>query len=419
MKDNKTRPKESENDSFINDKKKMINENYDKKYTKISLYVIFTFLIIYILRDIIDNFAPIVTYLQNFLSWLTILLKPLFIGFAIAYLLYPIAGFFEKKLQNLSNKNKLKAVLQKNARGYAVLITFAIIVLIIFLLLTAIVSTVSSEIKIFTATDIDTLISAIAGSFESLSETIKSLLKSTNISSAEIETFTKDIGNMLTAFLQNTASNIFSSAQNITSFFSNLIFSIIFAIYFLLDGNGIMKYWDKVLYALFGKRIYDKTHIFLSDADSVFAGYIRGQCLDAAFMAVVVSIALALIGIKYSIIIGILTGIGNLIPYIGPFVAYASTILISILDGDYKKLIIAIIALFVIQTIDGNVVNPKLLSNNINIHPLLVVAALIIGGAIGGIIGMLMAVPCAGLIKLYFDKLIEYLSKSRSQNMNK
>ena len=91
----------------------------------------------------------------------------------------------------------------------------------------------------------------------------------------------------------------------------------------------------------------------------------------------------------------------------GPFVAYGTTILVCTLYGDFSKLLPAVLALFAIQTVDGNVINPRLLSNSIDIHPLLVIISLIIGGAVGGVLGIFLAAPIAGLIKLQVDRMIE------------
>ena len=105
-----------------------------------------------------------------------------------------------------------------------------------------------------------------------------------------------------------------------------------------------------------GKESFSLSRIS-KDADRAFSGYIRGQMIDGIIMAILVSFSLSLIGVRYAVAIGILTGIGNLIPYVGPFVAYGTTILVCSLYGDFAKLIPAILALFVIQTIDGNVIN--------------------------------------------------------------
>lgn len=203
------------------------------------------------------------------------------------------------------------------------------------------------------------------------------------------------------------------SASSIGSTLSTVFFSIVFCIYFLLDGTMLRKYWGRVSRAIFGKKTLGVFRTLLSDTDRVFSGYIRGQLLDACIMAILVSIALSLVGVKFSIIIGVLTGLGNLIPYVGPFVAYASTIIVCLIQGDFTRLIIAVICIGAIQAIDGNVINPKLLSTNINIHPLLVIISLIVGEAVAGIIGMLFAVPIAGLLKVWFERGLNALFEKR------
>ena len=96
-----------------------------------------------------------------------------------------------------------------------------------------------------------------------------------------------------------------------------------------------------------------------------------------------------------------------MIPYFGPFIAYGGSIVVCLISGEFTKLIIALIALFVIQAIDGNIIGPKLLSHSIKIHPLLVIISLIFGSSIGGLFGMLLAVPIGALIKVIFMRYIE------------
>ena len=96
-----------------------------------------------------------------------------------------------------------------------------------------------------------------------------------------------------------------------------------------------------------------------------------------------------------------------MIPYVGPIVGYCAVVILCLPTASYHELLAGLISLFVIMLIDGNVINPRLLSSNIKIHPLLVVAALIGGGALGGFVGMLVAVPVAALIKLYFDRFLD------------
>ena len=211
----------------------------------------------------------------------------------------------------------------------------------------------------------------------------------------------------LLGFAQNLGSNFLSSVGNMGSLIGTLLFGIIFSIYFLADGVKIALYWERILRLLIGEKRVLAFRGFLKDADRAFSGYIRGQMIDGIIMAFLVSISLSLVGVRYALAIGILTGIGNLIPYVGPFVAYGTTGLVCTLYGDFSKLLPAILSLFVIQTLDGNVINPRLLSNSIDIHPLLVIISLIIGGAVGGVLGIFLAAPIASLIKLQVDRMIE------------
>ena len=149
----------------------------------------------------------------------------------------------------------------------------------------------------------------------------------------------------------------------------------------------------------------------ISDADRVFSGYIRGQAFDAFMIGVVVSMVFSIIGIQYAIVIGLLIGLGNLIPYMGPIVGYTSIAIVGIATGDYKSMIIAAIALLIIQAIDGNLIYPKLLSSSVNIHPMIVIISLTVGASIGGLVGMIVAVPSGALAKVWFERLISLKEK--------
>ena len=107
----------------------------------------------------------------------------------------------------------------------------------------------------------------------------------------------------------------------------------------------------------------------------------------------------------YAVVIGFITGFGNLIPYVGPTLGYIAVILANVINGfDLRMIIIGLVVLEIIMLIDGNILNPRLLAGAIQIHPLLVIASLLAGGAVGGILGMLLAVPVGAFIKLQFEK---------------
>ncbi|MCI6795100.1 MAG: AI-2E family transporter [Lachnospiraceae bacterium] len=386
-----------------------LRENLNHKYTQIAWYVVITAVILYILLKILDHLGEIGSAIGAGLGWMSVLLKPLVIGFAIAYLLYPLDNFFQRQLLKIPWFRKKRF----SARGLAVGMTAILVAGILAVSLSAIVSTVTRELTVFHVDDIDRLLSSLQSSMNSFYNSVIRVMRNFSISSDQLTEYLEPLQTAVVDWAGDLAKSVAGGVRHLPATLSTTIFAIIFGVYFQLDGEGLKKYWSHTLKAITTWNAYNNIRNFFRDADSVFSGYIRGQLVDATFMAVVVSISLSLVGIRYAIVIGILTGIGNLIPYVGPFVAYGSTIFVSLLRWNPRKLIIALIVLFIIQTIDGNVINPKFLSNAIKIHPLLVIASLIIGSAIGGFLGMLLAVPCGALAKIYFEKLISYIIRRR------
>lgn len=397
-----------------------IRQHLDGKYLKTSGYIILTVIVIYILARITDNLPRIFAAIGRGIHWSRIILKPLFWGIVIAYILYPVMKWFERQFARIpfvrkhsgkSPQERKKG--QRRLRCIAVAVTFLLALLLVVILFTALVSTVQHTVQVASVDDLGKVIGQFANTLNNFYQTVQERLSELNISSADVNAYLQQAEKSLGEVVNNLTGGLMESISNIGSFLTNLMFSIIFGIYFLLDQEGLVHYWSRVLRAISSKKFDEKFRSFLKDADTVFSGYIRGQLIDAVFMATVVSIALYLIHVRFAVIIGILTGIGNLIPYVGPFVAYGSTIIVCLINGDFSKLILALVILFIIQTIDGNVINPKFLSSSIHIHPLLVIACLIIGSSIGGLVGMVFAVPVGALVKMQFDRGIEILTKKR------
>lgn len=380
-----------------------LKEKMNNKYSVIAGYVIVTAIIIYCLGLIATNAPDIMKNILASLSWLFNVCKPVLLGFIFAYLVEPIVNFFEINLRKVKIFNRKLS----SCRTYAVLITFVIVIIFVAAIISLLVYSVTDQLRLANLDDIITLSNAYMKTFNDFSSTVQSKLTDLNVESAELNEYIQNATKYVLTFLRGVADGAIRSVTNMSGYLTTFFFAVIIAIYFLIDGKMIGNYLKKVRKALLSNKLNDRIHDFLSDADKVFSGYIRGQLMDAFVMMVLISLALSIIGIKFGILIGILAGIGNLIPYCGPFIAYAGTILIGLINGQYKQLIIALIALFIIQVIDGNIIGPRLLSKSIEVHPLLVIISLIFGSAVGGLSGMLLAVPVGAFIKVLFVKFID------------
>ena len=360
----------------------------DPKILKICIYasitVIVTVALIFILAYSGD-------FWETLWNMFTAVLKPILIGGIICYLFLPLITRIERML---SKEPKAWT------RPAAVAIFYIGIALILGILIIALVFALKGGIDSIRDLNFEEIQKVLMTEYKDFEGVIKSLEDQFTAKNLPISKVTNFISGLI---------------GGIAGFFSSLMFGVIFSIYFMIDETHILDYWRRVVRVVFGEKFSASMKQLTSEADHVFSGYLRGQFMDAIIVGIMSCVILHLAGIPYAIVIGILIGAGNLIPYIGPVIGYAAVIVICLVLGQFDKLILGVILVAVIMFVDGNIINPRLLSDNIEVHPLLVVAALLAGGAIGGIVGMLIAVPSAAFIKLQFDKFIESKEKQAAE----
>ena len=366
--------------------KRFIN-GLDQKYLKICIYASVTVLITVIIGALTFCTGP---FWSRLWAIFTTVLKPVVIGGIICYLLLPVVNRFEK-LFNSGQKRKW-------ARSASVVLTFAIIAAVIIFVLGTIIVSIYKNLGSLNVESLQNMITTLREDYKEIGQYLEQVLESFNLSTSK-----------LSAILKGTAGAV-------ENFFSSLLFGVIFAVYFLLDEkNSIISYWSRAFRLIFGEKQQENFKGFLKDADNAFSGYIRGQMVDAAIVGSLAAISLSIAGVPYAVIIGLCIGFGNLIPYFGPILGYAATVIACLTTGEYVKMVIGLVIIAVIMFVDGNIINPKLLSDNVDVHPLLVVAALLGGGVLGGIAGMLVAVPTAALLKLQFDRHLQRLEEYKEQ----
>lgn len=386
---------------------------WNKNYALVVFYALVLALLYHLGVRILDHFPELGAHFQNLFPWASQVISPLLLGFAIAYLLSPICHFFERIL----SKNALLSKKQSLCQNISIFMTFLLLILGVVFLGSLLLSTLTKSIQVLRFEDLFQGVEDFASTVEKFYSDLYIRLGNLPIGGEDAKEAVQLLLQKAVVFFQNMGNSVFSSLGSLAGALSTMVFGIIFSLYFLADGQKILSYWARIFRLLFGERRLEKLRRFFIDADRVFAGYLRGQIIDGTIMAVLVSVSLSVLQVRYAVVIGVLTGFGNLIPYVGPFIAYGLTALVCLVYGDFTKLLPALIALFVIQTVDGNVINPRLLSQNIDVHPLVVIIALIIGGSLGGFLGIFLAAPVASLIKLELDKFMEQKLSMRREEV--
>lgn len=365
--------------------RRLINR-LDRRYTKICLYASVTVLLT-IAASMVLYFSS--GFFVNLWTLICAVLEPAVYGALIAYLLNPA-------VTRISHAVKNRGWLYENYQARRLI---GILCCLLFLLalatavLLVLLALIGRGLKDLDIVSIGDYIMQTESDLRGLIASVEAMISDAEI----VPVDTPQAGPSVSTMLMGA----FRGAANIGS---TVFFSLVFSIYYLMDGAHVGGYVVRVLRAVVGKNTCDRIIGILADADHVFSGYIRGQFTDAFVVGVLASVVLTVVGVPFGPLVGLLTGLGNLIPYVGAPLGIVTTILVCLAQAQTDKIVAGIVCLCAIMFIDSNVINPKLLSDNVEVHPLLVVAALIAGGAVGGLAGMLVAVPTAALGKIYLDR---------------
>ena len=391
---------------------KELKIHFDKNLLKYSLYVTLTAIAIYLALTIMSNIGTIFTTTFNIIGAGLSLIKPLLIAIVIAYLLYPLTKFIE----NFLRTNTLYKIKNHSTRRViAIVLAYLLIIGIVLALLCGIYFMIGGQLsKNTTITNIISDISLYLNTNSFSTSSIENTLKNLNIPFIDnlqpyIIEIVNAIQNYIMINLGAMTSNIMSIGSSIASFFVAIIISI----YILKDSEYFISLWKKLYYLIFresrtGNKI-EETFRLIHD---VFSKFIRGQLLEAFFVGALSAIALSLVGIDYAIVIGLIAGICNMIPYVGPLVGTLLSAVMGLLSGRPIKVIYAVIAMLVVQQVDNNLLAPKIVGNSVGLHAVFTMMAIIIGGNVGGLIGMLLAVPVAASIRVLFNKWYEKYTNS-------
>jgi predicted PurR-regulated permease PerM len=378
-----------------------IKNKLNRKYMQISIYVIITAVVIYILSLIAKNAPTIIKELMERLSWIIRVVRPVILGFVFAYLLNPIVGFFEGRFNKLKIFKKMK-----KTRVWAAILSVLLLIIIIVGLISILIFSVTDQLKLANYNDIIRLAEGYINSLETFYNSLLQSLEKLDIQSTQLEQYVEETLTIILDILKDFLQGIVNAITNMSGYLTTILFGLITGFYFLIDGKMFSSYLKKTSYALLSEKANNRISVMLKDLDYAFSGYIRGQLADAFLMMILISLVLSITGVKFAIVIGIFAGLGNLIPYFGPVIAYISTTIVCLVNGEMQKLVVSMIALLIIQFVDGNIIGPKLLSRSIKIHPLIIIISLIFGSAIGGFLGMLLAVPVGAYIKLVFVRYV-------------
>ncbi|MEH7124023.1 AI-2E family transporter [Bacillus sp. JJ1773] len=178
--------------------------------------------------------------------------------------------------------------------------------------------------------------------------------------------------------------------------YSIIIALIPFISFYMIKDYDVMK---RTVWYLTPRKWRQEGILFLRDIDKSLGGYIRGQIIVCVAIGAISALLFWFVGMKYPLLLGLIIGLTNVIPYFGAFVGAIPAVIIAFAIS-IKMVIISVIIVFVLQFLEGNILSPLIVGKSLDMHPLVIMFALLAGGEAGGVIGLIIAVPVLAVIKV-------------------
>ena len=350
----------------------------------------------------LDNFSEIGNWFGNFLG----IIMPFVLGVIIAYILY----IPSRKIEGLLRKIKKVKLIQKKARALSVVIVYICAMLILVLTINYIVPIVCSSVIDF--------VNNFHGYYTIIVEKINSLPDDAIIKNETFISNIQKIGeiNISEYINMEKITKYAQGALSIAAGVFNFFVSIIVSAYVLLERGEIVKFFRKLLDSIFAENTCKSIGKYFHRTNDIFLKFLASQLLDAIVVGILTSIAMSLLGVKYAVLLGIMIGIFNMIPYFGAIIAIIIATIITFITGGISQAIAMVVSTTILQQIDANIINPKIVGESLKISPLLVIFAVTVGGAYFDILGMFLAVPIVAVLKVF---ITDYIDSKNDEKNNK
>ena len=368
--------------------------DWNKKYTTIAVYSFIVICCSLLFYNVLDKLSAFTLKLGVIMSTL----QPFIIGFVIAYLLNFILVFIENKLLSHNKLNNLK----KGAkRGISILLTYIVAFFIIYLFVQFVLPQVVDSI-VGIANDIPTYLGNATHFIEDLTKTLDLNNDYAGVVIEKLNEFMNHAINIITNLLPVLATTV----KDVASSLWNIVLGLIISIYMLIDKEKFAASSKKVVYALFSNRSANKIVELAHRTNDTFGKFLSGKIIDSVIIGILTFIILTITKMPFTILVSVIVGITNIIPFFGPFIGAIPSFIIIMFVSPIKALWFLVIIL-IIQQLDGNVIGPKILGDSIGISAFWILFSILVAGKLLGLVGMIIGVPLFAIVYSIIKEIID------------
>ncbi|MCL1631160.1 AI-2E family transporter [Sporolactobacillus sp. CPB3-1] len=358
-----------------------------KKYSNLIFWTVELLCIavlIYVLTKISFIFVPIVTLI-------TTLFFPIIVAGFLFFLIRPFVDVFHR---------------MKIPKTLSILIIYIILTGLIALLVVIVGPPLTEQVKSLFG-QLPDYIASWRTNIEQLADSrgFKWLIHQDYYSIDKIQ---KNLEQMAKAFTDNAGSGLstfFSVLVNVTL----TVVTVPFILFYMLkDGHRL----PHAVTRFFPQKYHNEVNHILSDLNDTLSSYIHGLIIVASFVGISSCIGFAIIGLPFSLLLGLIVGVTNIIPYLGPILGAIPALIIALMDSPAKALLVLAV-IVAVQQLDGHLISPLVMGKRLNTHPLTIIILLLVSGKWIGPIGMILAVPTYAMIKTIISHVIRLVRLRR------
>lgn len=338
------------------------------------------------------------------------ILAPILYGFAIAYILNPIMVFWEKKIYELlSKKNNNIEKVKKASRSLGILISLLLAIAVLFVIFYLVIPEL--------ITTIYGLVISIPGQLEQFEQYLTGLMDSNSEFSALAQTIIKSLTDWFEEWVKNDlfeqVTGITTGIFNFVNVLIDIILGFIISVYVLSGKDGFISKSKMIIYACFSREKANTVLDVARKSNRIFSGFISGKLIDSLIIGVLCYIGMCVLKMPYAILVSVIVGVTNVIPFFGPYIGAIPSAFLILLANPIQGLYFVIFIL-VLQQVDGNIIGPKILGEFTGLTAFWVVFSILLGGGLFGFIGMLLGVPVFAVIYYIAEQIMEHELKKKS-----
>ncbi|MGL5869875.1 AI-2E family transporter [Clostridium chrysemydis] len=376
--------------------------DWNKKYNTISVYTFLVVSAIILFYNFITGIDSVKIKLNGFIS----IMMPFIIGFTIAYLLDFILRFYEIKVFSYK---PFKSFLKKFncKRGLGLVFTYLTALACVFLFIQFVLPQLVDSIF--------GLVNDVPAYVESATKFINETINGLNLDPYYMTMISEKI-NDLVEFLIKASANLIPMIGNlITGLLSsvwNVVLGLIVSIYLLIEKEKFFALGKKMTYAIFSESIAKRILELTDRSNNTFGKFLSGKILDSFIIWVITFVILTIVKMPYAVLISVIIGITNIIPFFGPFIGAVPAVIIVLFVSPQKALLLVVI-IFIIQQLDGNIIGPKILGDSIGISAFWILFSILVTGKLLGLVGMIIGVPLFAVIYSVIKEIVEEKLKKK------